>query len=58
MFTDSQITVEKEVDFYSWISLVSDIGGALGLFLGFSFVMVWYKAVGYLKKIRQYWCKK
>ena len=26
---------------YDWLTLVANIGGALGLFLGFSFFMLW-----------------
>ena len=39
-FLDNSVSIAKEVEFYSWIALVSDIGGSLGLFLGFSFAMV------------------
>ena len=54
-FPDNEVTIETEVELYSFISLVSDIGGALGLFLGFSFVMVWDEAEGVIRKMRKYW---
>ena len=42
-FTPSSKTVEvlKEELAYLFISLVADIGGVLGLFIGFNFIMVW-----------------
>jgi hypothetical protein len=50
-FTDNKVMVEEEIESYSGISLVSEIGGALGLFLGFSFVMVWDAAEVVIRKI-------
>ena len=35
------LTVEAEEQAYSFDSLVSDLGGVLGLFLGFNFLMLW-----------------
>ena len=37
--TDIQVYTEEYI--YSFAGLVSDIGGALGLFIGFSFIMFW-----------------
>ena len=54
-FPDNEVTIETEVELYNFISLVSDIGGALGLFLGFSLVMVWDGAEGIFKIMRKYW---
>ena len=54
-FPDDEVTIETEVELYNFISLVSDIGGALGLFLGFSLVMVWDGAEGIFKIMRKYW---
>ena len=34
-------TRKKEVWIYPIESLISEFGGALGLFLGFSFLMIW-----------------
>ena len=32
---------KKEAYVYPWTSLVAEFGGTLGLFVGFSFLMVW-----------------
>ena len=37
----SKVTVKKEILVYPFTSLVAEVGGALGLFLGFSFLMIW-----------------
>ena len=43
----SQTTqIEEEVLLYPFLSLVSDFGGALGLFLGFSFMTLWQEIKG------------
>ena len=41
MLASSKIKVKEEILIYDIESLVSDIGGALGLFLGFSVIMIW-----------------
>ena len=37
----STLKVKKEILMYPFTSLVAEVGGALGLFLGFSFLMIW-----------------
>ena len=37
----TDIRVEEQALLYNFITLVSNFGGSLGLFLGFSFFMVW-----------------
>ena len=40
-YTDNSIEVQKEEEAYSFLSLVADVGGVLGLFIGFNFLMIW-----------------
>ena len=42
----TEFTLEEEEFIYPFISFVAEFGGALGLFLGFSFFMVWDFVVG------------
>ena len=39
--SSAYFVVEKEVLAYTWITFLAEFGGALGLFLGFSFLMIW-----------------
>ena len=41
VFLSTEFTLEEEAYVYPFISFVAEFGGALGLFLGFSFLMVW-----------------
>ena len=43
--------VLKEVEAYPALSLVADVGGVLGLFIGFNFIMVWDWVVWGVEKI-------
>ena len=43
----SLFQVEKEELIYPWQSLVAEVGGALGLFLGFSFIAIWDSLVSF-----------
>ena len=40
-FASVATTVRREVYIYSTLSFISDLGGSLGLFLGFSFFGLW-----------------
>ena len=40
-FVSTDIRMEKEVKIYPLISFISELGGSLGLFLGFSFMTLW-----------------
>ena len=52
-FASTERTVVKEVWFYSFVSLLSEMGGALGLFLGFSFLGTLDLGVEYGAKLWQ-----
>ena len=45
MYESDSIEVHKEEEAYSFLSLVADCGGVLGLFIGFNFLMVWDGAI-------------
>ena len=46
------ITVRRETLVYPLSSLVAEVGGALGLFVGFSFIMVWDSIELVLSKLK------
>ena len=48
VYASNSIEVRKEEEAYSFLSLVADVGGVLGLFIGFNFLMVWDWMVGTL----------
>ena len=41
IFLSREYKLEEEEYVYPFISFVAEFGGALGMFLGFSFIMVW-----------------
>ena len=41
VIANDEITEEVEEYLYDGISFIAELGGALGLFLGFSFFMIW-----------------
>ena len=49
-FQTNFVEVQKEELAYPTISLVADVGGVLGLFIGFNFLMVWDWIVWGIKK--------
>ena len=53
--TKGEVVIEKELTSYSGLSLIADIGGSLGLFLGFSFLMVWDAAAAAILRIIHAW---
>ena len=50
-FGSMATTVRRETCSYSSLSLVSDIGGTLGLFIGFSFFAIWEFAESAFKQL-------
>ena len=50
---DNNIYVETEALLYPGTSLVAEIGGTLGLFIGFSFMILWDGIVRLLHFIKQ-----
>ena len=40
-YAGNSIEVQREEEAYSLLSLVADVGGVLGLFIGFNFLMIW-----------------
>lgn len=41
ILANSEVTTVQEVPAYDFLTLVSNFGGSLGLFIGFSFYMLW-----------------
>ena len=41
MYSSNSIEVQREQLVYPFLSLVADVGGVLGLFIGFNFLMIW-----------------
>ena len=54
VLVNSEVTEEREELLYDELSLVAELGGALGLFLGFSFLTVWDLAEAVLSVINKY----
>ena len=49
LFASVEVLTEEES--YPLISLVADVGGVLGLFIGFNFLMIWDWIIWGIKKI-------
>ena len=50
-YISKSVEVQREMDAFPFGSLVADVGGVLGLFIGFNFLMVWDWSVWAIKKI-------
>ena len=51
MFSSSSVIIEKEEKAFSFGSFVADVGGVLGLFIGFSFINLWEFLIVWQKKL-------
>ena len=40
-FTSNIVQIQREEEAYNLVSLVADVGGVLGLFIGFNFLLIW-----------------
>ena len=58
LFESDNIEIEKEVEAFPFVSLVADVGGVLGLFLGFNILMIWDFIHGIVKKMNMLFCTK
>ena len=54
VFTSDTVQVQREEEAFSFGSLVADIGGVLGLFIGFNFLMAWDLMMTALRKVHCY----
>ena len=50
-YISKSLEVQREIAAFSFGSLVADVGGVLGLFIGFNFLMVWDWFAWTVKKI-------
>ena len=50
MFSSSSVMIEKEEKAFSFGSFVADVGGVLGLFIGFSFINLWESLIVWLNR--------
>ena len=57
MLSSSTVILEKEEEAFSFQSLVADVGGVLGLFIGFSFLGLSEFAIVWIKKFYEQ-CRK
>ena len=52
-FDSKEIFVETEVKIYPFESFLAEFGGALGLFLGFSFMTIWDGMTGMMISVME-----
>ena len=54
----SNVIVKSETLLFPWRSFISEFGGSLGLFLGFSFIMIWDIIETFVLYLKQYLIKE
>ena len=52
LFSSPTLFIEKENLDYPFITLLADVGGILGLFIGFNFLMIWDIIVCVIEKMK------
>ena len=57
LFSSSTVILEREEKAFSFQSLVADVGGVLGLFIGFSFLGLSEFAIAWIRKFYEK-CRK
>ena len=57
MFSSSSVTLAREEYAFSFSSLVADVGGVLGLFIGFNFLQLCELAIVWINKFHAI-CRK
>ena len=50
-FSTNTVEIHKEEEAYSFSSLIADVGGVLGMFIGFNFLTILDHAVIILQKL-------
>ena len=53
MYSSKSIEVQREQLVYPFLSLVADVGGVLGLFIGFNFLMIWDWTITAVSSLKQ-----
>ena len=54
ILSSTDIVSRSEEKIYPFASFVAEFGGALGLFLGFSFIMVWDGVKSFIQTLRNH----
>ena len=55
IFSSDSVPIMREEEAFSLVSLMADIGGVLGLFIGFNFLMVYEWVVFCYEKLAPRW---
>ena len=55
IFSSDSVPIMREAEAFSLVSLMADIGGVLGLFIGFNFLMVYEWVLFCYEKLSPTW---